>query len=116
MYEVAERFYMELIPQAREIIHGAEEHGQQEAADNVRKVLDDILARPEHQWLEKDRVAGIGSHTADNVGLGREREDPAIGDGPSGDNNSGGTDKPREDDPSPPTPPENNNATEDSNE
>ena len=99
MYEVAERFYMELIPQAREIIHEAEENGQQEAADSVRKVIDDILARPEHQWSEKDRVAGIGSHTADNVGLGRE--DPAPG---SEDPSSDEDNDVRDDQPSPPQP------------
>ena len=50
MYEVAERFYMELIPQARELAQHAEEHGQTEAAAAVRKVIDEILARPEHKW------------------------------------------------------------------
>ena len=46
MYEVAERFYMELIPEAREIIHGKGAKGRR-----VAKVIDDILARPEHQWI-----------------------------------------------------------------
>ncbi|MHC5022187.1 MAG: multiheme c-type cytochrome, partial [Planctomycetota bacterium] len=39
MYEVAERFYMELIPQAREVV----EHAKHDA----------ILARPEHAWFTK---------------------------------------------------------------
>jgi len=51
MYEVAERFYMALIPQAREMIHEAKEHGNTKYAD-VEKVIADILARPEHQWFE----------------------------------------------------------------
>lgn len=58
MYEVAERFYMELIPQAREIADHAAEAGQQEQAQNVRRVIDEILARPEHQWFERERGAG----------------------------------------------------------
>lgn len=52
MYEVAERFYMQLIPQAREIAEHAEKEGQAEAATTVRKMIDEILARPEHQWFE----------------------------------------------------------------
>ena len=50
MYEVAERFYMELIPQARELIHEAETHGQTEAATTVTTVIEEILSRPEHTW------------------------------------------------------------------
>lgn len=51
MYEVAERFYMQLIPQAREIIEHAESEGKTEEAAAVKKVIDEILARPEHQWM-----------------------------------------------------------------
>jgi hydroxylamine dehydrogenase len=50
MYEVAERFYMELIPQAREIADHAEAEGKQAEADAVRAVINEILARPEHKW------------------------------------------------------------------
>jgi hypothetical protein len=53
MYEVAERFYQELIPQAREIAEHAEEEGQADAAAAARTVIDEILARPEHQWFEQ---------------------------------------------------------------
>ncbi len=53
MYEVAERFYMELIPQARELAEHAAENGQKEAAQSVREQIEDILARPEHAWFEK---------------------------------------------------------------
>jgi len=52
MYEVAERFYMELIPQAREMAAEAREHGQRGAADRVTSVIDGILSRPEHTWFE----------------------------------------------------------------
>jgi hypothetical protein len=45
MFEVAERFYAELIPQAREL---AEAGGRRTEA-----VLDAILNRPEHAWFEQ---------------------------------------------------------------
>jgi hypothetical protein len=56
MFEVAERFYQELIPQALEIAKHAEEHEQRDAAVAVRQVIDEILARPEHQWFKSDAV------------------------------------------------------------
>jgi hydroxylamine dehydrogenase len=52
MYEVADRFYVQLIPQARELAHRAELDGKDEAAANVYSIVDEILARPEHQWAE----------------------------------------------------------------
>ncbi len=52
MYEVAERFYMELIPQAREILEHAEEEGKAAEAKAVAKIIEDILARPEHKWKD----------------------------------------------------------------
>jgi hypothetical protein len=57
MYEVAERFYQQLIPQAREIAHKAETAGQANQAKAVLDVIDSILKRPEHQWYEKERPA-----------------------------------------------------------
>jgi hypothetical protein len=56
MYEVAERFYQGLVPEARELADQAAEHGNAEAAKSVRKVIDEILARPEHKWYEAHRV------------------------------------------------------------
>ena len=53
MYEVAERFYQELIPQAREIAEHAAEHGHADQAQAVLALIDDILDRPEHQWFEQ---------------------------------------------------------------
>ncbi len=57
MYEVAERFYMELIPQAREITHEARADGHAAAAAEVDGVIAAILARPEHEWFEEGAVA-----------------------------------------------------------
>jgi len=51
MFEVAERFYQELIPEARELAHKAHEDGNEAAAKNVNQAIDDILARPEHKWF-----------------------------------------------------------------
>ncbi len=53
MFEVAERFYVELIPQARELADEAADHGKPAAARAVRGVIDGILARPEHAWFEQ---------------------------------------------------------------
>ena len=51
MYEVAERFYMQLIPQAREIIARAAETGRLREANAASRVVDGILSRPEHVWF-----------------------------------------------------------------
>jgi hydroxylamine dehydrogenase len=50
MYEVAERFYMHFVPEAKEIAHAAEQAGKKEQAAAVMAVVDGILARPEHRW------------------------------------------------------------------
>jgi hypothetical protein len=55
MFEVADRFYMKMIPQAREVVEHAAKEGKKEQADAARKVIDGILQRPEHAWYEKDR-------------------------------------------------------------
>jgi hypothetical protein len=52
MYEVAERFYMELIPQALEMAEHAAEEGKRSQASAVRRTVAEILARPEHEWFE----------------------------------------------------------------
>ncbi len=53
MFEVADRFYMELIPQVRERIAEARHDGERNAAKAVEDVLNALLARPEHQWFEE---------------------------------------------------------------
>jgi hydroxylamine dehydrogenase len=65
MFEVAERFYMEFIPQAREIAEHAKEEGKIEEFDAVEKAINDILARPEHQWFEAEKEKR--DETADNM-------------------------------------------------
>ncbi len=53
MFEVAERFYMELIPVARELTAHADATGHPAAARAVDGVIDEILSRPEHVWFEE---------------------------------------------------------------
>lgn len=50
MFEVAERFYMELIPEVRKIIEKKSAEGMEEAAARAAAVVDEIMARPEHAW------------------------------------------------------------------
>ena len=54
MYEVAERFYEELIPEARELAAQASAHGRKAEADAVHAVIDAVLARPEHAWAKRE--------------------------------------------------------------
>lgn len=71
MYEVAERFYMQLIPQAREIAHKADEAGQKAEAKAVTDVIDGILARPEHKWFETELKAMKAKKAADAAPKGK---------------------------------------------
>ncbi|MEZ4294310.1 MAG: multiheme c-type cytochrome [Polyangiaceae bacterium] len=50
MYEVADRFYTKLLPEAHEITRRAAEAGKKEKAGRVEQVIAEILARPEHRW------------------------------------------------------------------
>ncbi len=64
MYEVAERFYIELIPQAREIAEHAAKEGKRAEAAAVIAVIDEILARPEHAWKGRAKAPAkaLGGH------------------------------------------------------
>jgi hypothetical protein len=53
MFEVAERFYVELLPQARELTAHAAANGLGTQAAAVNHVIDAILARPEHPWFKE---------------------------------------------------------------
>ena len=43
-------------PQPRAMAKKAEESGNTDGAAAVRKVIDEVLARPEHEWFEKKKV------------------------------------------------------------
>ncbi len=75
MFEVADRFYMHLIPQAQEIAQQAEEQGKTEAANAVQAVIDGILARPEHRWKSKD--LGGGEAVKNNAADAGNKPNPA---------------------------------------
>jgi hypothetical protein len=60
-FEVAERFYQEMIPQARELADHAEAAGNPAAAEAVRNTINEILSRPEHEWFEKAKTAPPGA-------------------------------------------------------
>lgn len=51
MFEVAERFYVEMVPQFLEVVEVAEHNGNVDGAKRARAVLDEVLARPEHAWF-----------------------------------------------------------------
>ena len=51
MYEVSERFYMEFLPEAMELVH----HSNTAKAKRVKKLIQDLLARPEHKWIKENK-------------------------------------------------------------
>ena len=54
MYEVAHRFYMEFVPELKEIIHAGETSGDpqlKKAAQEVEQMLDDVLNSDMHKWF-----------------------------------------------------------------
>lgn len=73
MYEVAERFYQQLIPQARELAEHGEEQGK-EGSGEILTLINTILSRPEHKWYEAERAAAA-----------EERGDASPSPTPSGD-------------------------------
>ncbi len=57
MFEVAQRFYEEFIPQAEAICEKAEKEGKKDEAAAARKTIDEVLSRPEHEWYLKNKPA-----------------------------------------------------------
>ncbi len=57
MFEVADRFYMSFIPEAKEIVRKAAEAGKKEQADKVGALIDATLSRPEHAWFLQQQAA-----------------------------------------------------------
>ncbi|MEK7317161.1 MAG: hydroxylamine oxidoreductase, partial [Candidatus Eisenbacteria bacterium] len=67
MFEVAERFYMELLPEARELLESASRSGKGAQARAVEAVIEGVLRRPEHAWYRE-----ISSEQADLIRKGME--------------------------------------------
>lgn len=51
MYEVAHRFYTEMVPEVREIIEKAEKKGNHKGAKKVQALLNEILNSENHRWF-----------------------------------------------------------------
>lgn len=78
MYEVAERFYMEFIPEAQEIVHHASEKGRKEQADSVTTVINSILDKPEHRWFMEEtnkKNEKEAKEAADKAGSDKDAKD-----------------------------------------
>lgn len=50
MYEIAHRFYIEMVPEIKEAIKDAKENGNTEGAEKVQTLLDEILNSEMHRW------------------------------------------------------------------
>jgi hydroxylamine dehydrogenase len=81
MYEVAERFYMQFVPQAREIAAHAASEGKEEQAAAALAVIDEIMARPEHQWQQAQGAAKAAFQEGQKGGAahGKAEEQPEVG-------------------------------------
>ena len=51
MFEVAHRFYMEMVPEVKELIEKARHNGNKKGAARVQKELDRILNSEMHRWF-----------------------------------------------------------------
>ncbi len=51
MFEVAHRFYMEMVPEVKDLIEKARKKGNNKGADRVQKELDRILNSEMHRWF-----------------------------------------------------------------
>jgi hypothetical protein len=74
MFEVAERFYMKLVPEARAITAAAARSGKGAGARAVDAVIDGVLARPEHQWFTRgaeQQAEAIAAEMQRRYGTGR---------------------------------------------
>ena len=58
MYEVAHRFYMEFVPQLREVIDHGRSSGKGAAAAQVARKLDETLNSDHHKWFVGKMSAG----------------------------------------------------------
>jgi hypothetical protein len=57
-YEVAHRFYMEFVPQLREVIEEGRRHGKGAGASRVEARLNEIMNSPMHRWSQGKMSAG----------------------------------------------------------
>jgi hypothetical protein len=50
MYEVAHRFYIEMVPQVKELLERAKANGKEASTTKVQAVLDEVLNSDYHRW------------------------------------------------------------------
>lgn len=75
MYEVAERFYVEFIPEAQGLAREAADHGRKEQADAVLAVISGILEKPEHVWYIEERKKKEEAERAKAEAAGKETKE-----------------------------------------
>jgi hypothetical protein len=64
-FEVADRFYMELVPEIEELIAEGKKHGKTAQANKVQALLDEILNSEMHKWfLGKSDPAEVAKRKA----------------------------------------------------
>jgi hypothetical protein len=74
MFEVAERFYTKLIPQAKQVVADAQRSGRAESARRAGAAIDEILDRPEHRWFKAgadEQAEAIAREMQRRYGQGR---------------------------------------------
>jgi len=70
MFEIAHRFYFEMVPQIKELIKEAHEHNNKKGADKVQAKLDEILNSEMHRWfLGKKPPKSWSPEDSDNHGF-----------------------------------------------
>ena len=73
MFEVAHRFYFEMVPQIKELIEDARKHGKTKSADRVQARLDEILNSEMHRWfLGKKPPKAWSPKDSDNHGFNKK--------------------------------------------
>jgi len=65
--EVEDRFYQQPIPEALELASHSEEEGRPEPGKAVCATIDELLARPEHQWYRAHREPPKPDEKADDA-------------------------------------------------
>ena len=74
MYEMAHRFYMEMVPSIKESIKHAREQGNTQGADAVEKLLTETLESELHRWyLGKEPPAFWRPTDDDNHGFNTDQ-------------------------------------------
>jgi hypothetical protein len=66
VFEVSNRFYIEIAPEIKELIQHAKENGNEKGAAAVDKLLNEILDSPMHRWFKGGKPPKAWRPTDDN--------------------------------------------------